>query len=92
MRDLGDLPEVKNYKMDKSSAKEFLYGGVKELMSNRNYYYNSGVGLGYSYWTDEGKIAIVEYINLIGHKILQIEEEELDQRAKDLVLKSLKGD
>jgi hypothetical protein len=78
--------------MDRKAIKEFMYGGVAELMRNRDYYYNSTVGAEYSHWTDAGQKAIAEYMHIIGHKMLQAEEAELTQRAKDLVLKGLKGD
>ena len=78
--------------MDKYSIKEFLYGGVQELMKNRKYYYHSSVGSNYSHWTDEGKEALAEYMNLIGHKMLEAEEIDLNKRAKELVIKGLKGE
>ena len=78
--------------MDKQSLKEFTYGGITELMRNRKYYYHSSVGVNYSHWTDEGKEALAEYMNLIGYKMLEVEEAELRQRAKDMVIKGLKGE
>lgn len=78
--------------MDKQALKELLFGGVMELMRNRNYYYHSPVGQNYCHWTEQGQKAVAEYLNLIAYKILEEEERELDQRAKDLVIKNLKGD
>jgi hypothetical protein len=78
--------------MDKQSLKEFTYGGITELMRNRRYYYHSSVGMNYSYWTDEGKEAIIEYMSLIGYKMLEAEEAELRQRSKDMVINGLKGE
>jgi hypothetical protein len=78
--------------MEKLAVKEFMFGGMSELMNNRRYYHHSSVGLDYSHWTDEGKEALIEYMNVVGHMIKQAEEVELNKRAKELVLKGLKGE
>ena len=78
--------------MDKQAVKELMYGGVAELMRNRHYFYHSTVGAHYSNWTEEGEKALAEYMTIIGYKMLEAEEAELNQRAKDMVLKTLKGD
>ena len=78
--------------MDRGAIKEFMYGGVQELMRNRKYYYHSTVGASYSHWTEEGQKAIADYISMIGWKMLEAENKELDQRAKDMVMKTLKGE
>lgn len=77
--------------MDSNAIKDLLYGGVRELMNNRTYYYHSSVGQQYSHWTDEGQKALVEYMNLIGYKMIETEEAILNQRAKELVLEGLTG-
>jgi len=77
--------------MDKTAIKHMMYGGIKELMADRRYYYNSGIGRQYSHWTDEGKLAISEFVSDITTYIIDAENKELDQRAKDIVLKELKG-
>lgn len=78
--------------MDRQAVKELMYGGIMELMRNRHYFYHSTVGAEYSHWTEEGQKALTEYMHLIGYKMLQAEEAELDKRAKDMVLKNLKGE
>jgi len=77
--------------MDRQAVKELMYGGVAELMRNRHYFYHSSVGAQYSHWTEEGQKALAEYMTLIGCKMLEAEHEELDKRAKDLVINGLKG-
>jgi hypothetical protein len=77
--------------MDSNAIKELLYGGVKELMNNREYYYHSSVSSDYSHWTTNGEKAIINYMSLIGCKILEIQAQELDKRAKELVIDGLKG-
>lgn len=78
--------------MDKQAVKDTMFGGIHELMRNRKYYYHSSVGAGYSHWTEEGKEALAEYMNIMGWKLLEAEEAELNQRSKDMVIKGLKGE
>jgi len=83
---------VKKSKMHKDAIKEVMFGGLSELMKNRKYYYFSSVGSNYCHFTEEGKAALLEYMNLIGAKLCEAEEADLNQRAKDLVVKGLKGE
>ena len=83
---------MKKSNVDKPALKELIFGGVQELMRNRKYYYHSGVSANYSYWTEAGKDALSEYMNMMGWMILEAENKELDQRAKDIVVKTLKGE
>jgi hypothetical protein len=82
---------VKKSKMDRTAIKDLLYGGMMELMRNRHYYYNSGVNSSYNSWTDEGKEALADYMNLVSGKMWEAEQVELNARAKELVLKELKS-
>ena len=76
--------------MQKSAIKDLVYGGLEEIINNPRHYYKSSVGSNYCHLTDSGKEAIVEFIDLIAFKITQAEEEDLDRRAKEQVLKELK--
>jgi hypothetical protein len=78
--------------LEKSALKDLLYGGVSEILSNRHYYYHSSVGVGYCHFTDAGKAAIAEYLNIIGAEMIKAEEASLNKRAKDLVINGLKGE
>jgi hypothetical protein len=49
------------------------------------------MGRKYSHWTEEGRLAIYEFVSDISVYITDAENAELDQRAKDMVLKELKG-
>jgi hypothetical protein len=82
---------VKKSKMDKGAIKDLCYGGLMELVNNRNYYYHSSVGAGYSHLTEDGKLAIVEFMNMIAWKMKEAENGDLDRRAKEMVIKELKG-
>jgi regulator of sigma D len=76
--------------MDRTAIKDFVYGGMMELMRNRQYYYHSGVNSTYNHWTDEGKAALADYMTLIAGKMWEAEQVELNARAKELVLQELK--
>ena len=78
--------------MDKQAIKDVMFGGLSEIMKNRKYYYFSSVGSNYCHFTVEGKEALLEYMNLMGAKLCEVEEAELNRRAKDLVIKGLKGE
>jgi hypothetical protein len=77
--------------MQKGAIKDLIYGGLEELINNRNYYYHSSVGRDYSHLTDDGKVAIVEFMDLMSWKIKQANEEDLERRAKEQVMNALKG-
>ena len=53
--------------MDRQAIKDLVYGGITELMNNRNYFYWSSVGANYSHFTDEGKVALAEFFNAKGY-------------------------
>jgi hypothetical protein len=78
--------------LEKNAVKELVYGGLLELASNRDYYYNSRIGSEYNHFTDKGKIAIEEYLNIMISIMLKAEEASLNKRAKDLVINGLKGE
>ena len=82
---------MKSYKMQKAAIKDLVYGGLQEIMNNSSYFYRSSVGKDYSHLTERGKEAVVEYMGLMAYKIWQAEQEDLDRRAKEQVLKELKG-
>lgn len=77
--------------MKRSAIKDVMYGGVMEIMRNSNYYYHSSVNPMYSHFKDEGSQALQEFFNVMAGKMMEAEEEDLDQRAKNLVLKELKN-
>lgn len=78
--------------MDKQAVKDLIYGGLIELINNRNFYHSSMVSWEYNKFTEEGEKALSEFISVMAMKMLQAEKTELDKRAKDMVLKELKKD
>ena len=78
--------------MDKHAVKDLIFGGLHELMKDRKFYHHSSVGQSYSYWTDEGKEALAEYMQVMGWKLKEAEEDDLNKRAKDMTINILKGE
>ena len=76
--------------MQRPAIKDMIYGGLMEIMRNRQYYYHSGVGSHYSHFTDEGREAVQEFFNLMSGKMMEAEHAELDERAKQQVINELK--
>ena len=78
--------------MEKAALKDILYSSMLELMNNSKYYYHSTISSNYSHWTEPGAAAIVEYTNTMAELMLAAENKDLDQRAKDMVIRGLKGE
>ena len=81
---------MKKSNMQKSAIKDLIYGGLEEILNNRNYFYHSSVGRDYSHLTEDGKVAVVEFMDLMAWKIKQAEDADLERRAKQQVLDQLK--
>lgn len=69
-----------------------LYGSIAELAKNSKYYNNSPFGGKYCYYTEAGEQAVMEILQVWTLKVLEEQQRSLDQRAKELVLKGLKGE
>lgn len=78
--------------MKKSAIKDLIYGGLEEILNNRSYYYHSSVGSSYSHLTEDGKAAVIEFTELMAFKILEAENADLNERAKQQVINQLKKD
>jgi len=76
--------------MEKQAVKDLMYGSLNELMQNRRYYSRSSVGPEYSRWTEEGQVVLKQFMSEIIKLIYVANKNELDSRAKELVLKDLK--
>lgn len=61
------------------------------MLRDRRFYYHSSVGESYSYFTEEGKEAITEFMNSMAYKIRAAEEADLERRAKEQTLEALKS-
>jgi hypothetical protein len=78
--------------MERDVVKDLFYGGMTELMNNKEFYYRSSVGADYSHWTERGSIVMIEFVKSMTKHMHMAEDKALDARAKELVLKGLKGE
>lgn len=78
--------------MDKSAIKDLIYGGMMELLNNSRCYYRSGVSQHYSHLTEDGKAAVGELMDLLAWKMIEIENSDLNARARQQVLNDFKKD
>jgi len=67
-----------------------IYSGLFEILKDKELYYYSSVGKGYSHLTEPGKEAVAKWIDLMAWEMLELERKELDARAKRLVWEELK--
>lgn len=67
-----------------------IYAGLFEIIKDRECYYQSNVGRDYSHLTEQGKEAVVKWLEMTAWEMLKLEEAELDARSKKLVLEELK--
>jgi len=60
------------------------------MMQNKDLYYSSSVGAQYSQWTERGTLAVAEFVTSMTSHMHTAEDEMLNERAKQLVMKELK--
>lgn len=77
--------------MDKNSLKDIMWGGISELMNNRDYYRRSTVDPKYSEWYPRGKEALIEFVDFLTPMIDEAHRIELKNEAKRITLDTLKG-
>jgi hypothetical protein len=77
--------------MEKAAIKDLMYGGIEEILRNKQYYYHSSVGTQYSRFTKEGEEAILIYTSMLAWRIRAAEEADLERRAKEQTLAALKS-
>lgn len=78
--------------MEKDVIKDLIYGGINELMNNKDFYYRSSVGVDFSKWTERGSPVMIDFVKSMTKHIHTAEDKLLDNRAKELVIKGLKGE
>lgn len=78
--------------MDEDAIKNILLGGLRELTKDRKFFYHSSVSSDYSHFTPEGERALCDFMKQMSVALMVVDEAGLNRRAKDLVLKGLKGE
>jgi hypothetical protein len=53
---------ARRFNMEKVVIKYLMYGGINELMNNKDFYYRSSVGADYSHWTDKGTLVMIDFL------------------------------
>ena len=85
----GLIIRIKANYMDRVLPNQ-VYAGLFEILKNHRLYYHSKVSPEYCHLTDEGKEAVVQWINLMGPHMYKLEEDEINNRAKKMVWDELK--
>lgn len=78
--------------MDHDVLKTVFYAGIKDLLKNSRYFYHSPIGAQYCHLTDAGEKAILDYIKIMSPLIHEAEQKAFDQRAREIVMQTLKGE
>jgi len=78
--------------MTPEAVKAMLYGGLKELTEDRKLFRKSEIGRKHEYssWTEEGEVAVKDFISLVTTQMLMAEEARIESKAKDMVMDNLK--
>lgn len=72
-------------------AKDVVYGSLLELSKNKSVWYESSIDSKYSHLTDEGKEAIIQVIENMFREIQAIEQQVINETAKQQTIDALKG-
>ena len=70
--------------------KRQVYAGLMEIVKDSKYYYHSKVGADYCHFTDDGKKALMDYIEHMAPLMIKREKEELEALAKQMMWEELK--
>ncbi|SVB28254.1 uncharacterized protein METZ01_LOCUS181108 [marine metagenome] len=76
------------YEIDEHAVMTILYGSIQKLCNDRTYYYE-GVSKDYSYFTDDGKVAIMKFMETVAPMILEVEKKKIDDHAKAQTMEQL---
>ena len=77
--------------MKKELLKDVLYAGLSAIAQNKTYYYHSTIDSKYSHFQDSGCDEVLEFVKIMADMIIKIEAQELDERAKEMVMNGLKS-
>ena len=67
-----------------------IYVSLLEILRDEDLYRQSLIDTKYNKFSEAGKEALLEYMVMMAPAILQKEKQELDKRAKQLVVEELK--
>jgi len=85
----GLIANIKVYYVNKLLPNQ-VYAGLFEIIKDSHYYHHSTVSKDYSHLTEEGKDAVIKWLNIMACEMLEFERVELDARAKKVMWEELK--
>jgi len=83
---------AKRSSIDKQILKDLIYGCIKELGQNKDFYYHSNFSSKYSHLTQKGEQSCIPIFEEFVRKILEAEEAEYQERRKRETFDALKND
>lgn len=86
----GLIVRIKVNSMSHEIFKKQIYASILELLNDPKMYYYSTVGPTYCKLTEEGKVALLEYVEIMAPYMVAKEKKHLQDMAKDLTWKELK--
>ena len=69
-----------------------LYNSLLTILNDPKYYYQSCVGAQYNHFYDVGKEQLIEWIELLAPKMLELQRKADEERAKDMVWKKVQDE
>lgn len=85
----GLIARIKAHYMNHILHKQ-IYAGLNEIIKDRALYYYSPIGKDYCHLTEEGKLAVAKWLELMAPEMRELEKQELDARAKKIMWEELK--
>ena len=70
--------------------KRQVYVGLLEILKDPKYFYSSRVGIDYCHLTEEGKLAVLEYVSEMAPYMLKKDKEAIEALAKSMIWDELK--
>lgn len=77
--------------MKKELLKDIIYSGLSAIAQNKTYYYHSTVDSRYSHFQENGRDEVLEFVKMMAELIIEIEDEEISEHAKKMVMDGLKS-
>lgn len=77
--------------MKKELVKDILYSTLSAIAKNNTYYYHSGIDSKYSHFQENGREEVLEFVKIMIELIIKTEAQEIDERAKQIVMDGLKS-
>ena len=78
------------WEMEKQRMNDWYFVGDFFRQKDNRYYYYSKIGRDYCHLTEEGKNAVINWIDTMAPIMIKLEEEEINLKAKQLVIDELK--